>query len=1508
MGCPPPPEEAGERLAGIITDPDVTSLGHDSFHYAPHVLFPGQGNHSVDPMYVTFHGIPNQDELPPGSFTVQTWGSAVSIDNVANYGGGLDIGYSFSADLWVTDACVDDPNNPACGPHLIDLWFEEDAFPATWIVRPDFFIPVPYSPQVINYLKDHATDYDDTTVDMKPGAMVLTPTMFLEAGTDTFPSTIVPAGRFAYVTVQGGAIASMDTSPPNPGQLPHTTAGEESLQQSAHIDLAVIADVDSKLNLFVGEGDGSLQDKRVRDTGGSFTPRAICAADFDLDGDIDLAVANDDDDLDPGDHVVAFWGDGTPEGYTAATIHWCSASDVPTAIAAGDVDGDGDPDLLVADRDDPDSENVSLLENLAGGSGGFADGQGIDTGGGDLRAIVLGRFEDAQDDDLDLVVADYAGDRLKVLKGNGDETFAAALPVTVGDGPVDLVVGDFSGSDPEADLAVLNAGNRTVNILKGDYQQTALFTVVGTLTMPVSSEYTPVSIVTGPFNGSVDERMDLAILLDNKTVPSAADTLLVYYADGDYSFAYPPEFIDLPTDCEPTDLVTGTFNQDNYPDVAVTCAGLTPNEVKVYRGKLDGAGGFYLTHTEEADSGVAAMTVEQFDTQYQDFIYLPEGRNAGYGALIWQHPLNAFGQANKDTRYFLFVSNHTVDPGSVGDLQEWDCKDDSDQPLLDKESGIPVGHTVSVYEINPERFAPTSWRPTNDVLMATLDMDAWTEPGEGCGPQGMAIHSYSDGETIHRYLYVANAYSGSVTAVNLTTLYDSLLVSYGVDDPPPDAEDPITTGVEDYIVVGPRAQLEPGASWTPPFDYPITRAVAFYIGVEQTDDEPPQSVSVWRMYATVSGYLDDGFSQDLDYPGALAKLDIDPRATDPEPRTGGPEYHYLMEHEFFAAVGGEFGEFTVGLIPTRDYKRWLLVNQGYPESVPRKSTLFFYDPGEAYGVQLDLEAGLISGSVALSYDGQRAYVARETVSLFGHSGVVVVDMRPWVPEDQRIIGSLGQGEGVSHVAAFSDPENNVYKIYQSNVDDDIEDPMVGLWVMPEPLVLPYQPSRLLAAFDVSGTYSEQELLQRSYYVQGPEIRDDGAKIVFSRIDDENRDGVVGQGDFGSGEISTMDVEYEYNEVEQRLDVVLKNETRLTHNDFSDLPPTWSPDKMGGSSYKIIFTSHRNCGGCGTGECNDACAMLRDPDADGDLFVMDEDGSNVYQLTDTDDAEEYDADWGKVGSEYWVVFKSAPIVEDPDLKSCDLHAQPPVPGCEAWVSTLWKAEFDPADPTAMLDPVPLTNMYLEDPQGYANSQSGDYFGDFDPAIDPSGQYVLFTRHLDDTLVGQDKLGDWDIFYVPLAGGTVKKLTGECDGDTEVIEEGDEIKPGCANYPNPDPVSADFTPVWSPDPDPSDPDVGPKIAYVSLTEEVKDFYDLFRVENPLNCTLPILPGSPAECQPDKIVLSEPPDPLTRVDERIDSGPFWHPDAFSEGYDGPDLLFDRKLLIDPVAESYLKGLGIP
>ena len=70
-------------------------------------------------------------------------------------------------------------------------------------------------------------------------------------------------------------------------------------------------------------------------------PSSVCAADLDGDGDQDLAVANKDDD---NVSVLRSHGDGT---YAAAVEY--PAGNNPCSIYAADLDGDGDQDTVTID-------------------------------------------------------------------------------------------------------------------------------------------------------------------------------------------------------------------------------------------------------------------------------------------------------------------------------------------------------------------------------------------------------------------------------------------------------------------------------------------------------------------------------------------------------------------------------------------------------------------------------------------------------------------------------------------------------------------------------------------------------------------------------------------------------------------------------------------------------------------------------------------------------------------------------------------------------------------------------------------------------------------------------------------------------------------------------------------------------------------------------------------------------------------------------------------------------
>lgn len=100
------------------------------------------------------------------------------------------------------------------------------------------------------------------------------------------------------------------------------------------------------LALILRDGTGGYQDAVFHDTGDE-APAALAVADFDGDGHLDVAVANYGAPGWPGSVGVLFQ-DGTAPG-TFGALETYRGYHGPSAIAAGDLDGDGRLDLLISD-------------------------------------------------------------------------------------------------------------------------------------------------------------------------------------------------------------------------------------------------------------------------------------------------------------------------------------------------------------------------------------------------------------------------------------------------------------------------------------------------------------------------------------------------------------------------------------------------------------------------------------------------------------------------------------------------------------------------------------------------------------------------------------------------------------------------------------------------------------------------------------------------------------------------------------------------------------------------------------------------------------------------------------------------------------------------------------------------------------------------------------------------------------------------------------------------------
>ncbi|MCU0862575.1 MAG: FG-GAP-like repeat-containing protein [Planctomycetes bacterium] len=258
------------------------------------------------------------------------------------------------------------------------------------------------------------------------------------------------------------------------GAFVDATAGRMPVVFDATCAVA-LGDVDGDGDLDLVTGNRGGQNRLYLNNGtGTFTDAtagrmpvdldrtmAVELADFDGDGDLDLATAN----LVQQNRLYLNNGTGT---FTDATTgRMPVAAYYSTALDAGDVDGDGDLDLVVGCGDY--GHRTRLYLNI--GAGRFTDASA--TRMPFLVAYTASvRLGDVDGDgDLDLVVGNGGQDRLCLNNGAGtftdvtssrlpainDNTRSVALGDVDGDGDLDLVVGNFR----EQDRLYLNNGGGT---------------------------------------------------------------------------------------------------------------------------------------------------------------------------------------------------------------------------------------------------------------------------------------------------------------------------------------------------------------------------------------------------------------------------------------------------------------------------------------------------------------------------------------------------------------------------------------------------------------------------------------------------------------------------------------------------------------------------------------------------------------------------------------------------------------------------------------------------------------------------------------------------------------------------------------------------------------------------------------------------------------------------------------------------------------------------------------
>ena len=233
-------------------------------------------------------------------------------------------------------------------------------------------------------------------------------------------------------------------------------------------DLAVANSSSASVSVFRNTStSGSVSFAAKVDLTTGTSPYSVSIGDIDGDGKPDLAVANSSS-----ASVSVFRNTSTSGSITgssfAAKVDFITGTN-PQSVSIGDIDGDGKPDLAVANSS---SASVSVLRNTSTSgsitSGSFAAKVDFATGSGP-RSVSIGDING--DGKPDLAVANSTGPSVSVFRNTSTSgtitsgSFATKVDFTTGTNPYSVRIGDIDG-DGKPDLAVANYGATSVSVIR----------------------------------------------------------------------------------------------------------------------------------------------------------------------------------------------------------------------------------------------------------------------------------------------------------------------------------------------------------------------------------------------------------------------------------------------------------------------------------------------------------------------------------------------------------------------------------------------------------------------------------------------------------------------------------------------------------------------------------------------------------------------------------------------------------------------------------------------------------------------------------------------------------------------------------------------------------------------------------------------------------------------------------------------------------------------------------
>ncbi len=237
------------------------------------------------------------------------------------------------------------------------------------------------------------------------------------------------------------------------GEAPGALAAGD-LNGDGRLDVAVANTLDATVSVLVNQGGGNFTVESTFEVGGG--PSAVRIADLDRDGRQELIVSS----LDGGEALVGsvqIFARQAEGLFTLVQEIQGDMLDGPVAVLPLDTNGDGELELAVLNQD---LDDVALFARNAAGQFEW-------TGASFPVAIQPNDFASADfngDGISDLAVSSEFEDKVSVLLGLDDGSFAAKVDFDVAPAPQALALADYD-RDGRVDIAVASQDAETVTVL-----------------------------------------------------------------------------------------------------------------------------------------------------------------------------------------------------------------------------------------------------------------------------------------------------------------------------------------------------------------------------------------------------------------------------------------------------------------------------------------------------------------------------------------------------------------------------------------------------------------------------------------------------------------------------------------------------------------------------------------------------------------------------------------------------------------------------------------------------------------------------------------------------------------------------------------------------------------------------------------------------------------------------------------------------------------------------------